>query len=112
MDGTVTDYHAHIYYDATTRPVAEALRARIAEQFPQARLGSWHDAPVGPHTQAMYQVAFPPELLAEFFPFLLLHRAGLVVLLHPETGNELADHTAHAAWMGAVLPLKLTALRP
>ena len=55
----------------------------------------------------MYQLAFPPTLLASFLPWLMLNRDGLIVLLHPETGDDLADHTAHAAWFGAVLPLRL-----
>ena len=43
-------------------------------------------------------------------PVLVLHRAGLVVLVHPETGHARADHTAHALWLGAVLPLELSVL--
>jgi aromatic ring-cleaving dioxygenase len=104
-------YHAHVYYDPTTRERADALRDRIAAKFPGAVLGRWHDAPVGPHPQSMYQIAFPVELFADFAPWLMLNRDGLTVLLHPETGRDLADHTAHAVWMGAVLPLRLEALR-
>ena len=52
---------------------------------------------------------FPAEMLATFVPWLMLNRDGLVVLLHPETGDDLADHTAHAAWFGAILPLRLEA---
>jgi DOPA 4,5-dioxygenase len=37
----------------------------------------------------------------------MLNRDGLTVLLHPETGDDYADHTDHAAWFGAVLPLRL-----
>jgi aromatic ring-cleaving dioxygenase len=37
----------------------------------------------------------------------MLNRDDLVVLLHPETGDDLVDHTVHAAWFGAVLPLRL-----
>ena len=66
--------------------------------------------PVGPHTAAMYQVAFEPEELARLLPWLMLNRGPLAVLLHPETGDELADHTAHAAWLGGPLPLRLEAL--
>jgi aromatic ring-cleaving dioxygenase len=29
------------------------------------------------------------------------------VLLHPETGNDYVDNSDHAAWFGAVLPLRL-----
>jgi DOPA 4,5-dioxygenase len=39
----------------------------------------------------------------------MLNRDGLTILLHPETGNDYRDHTAHAAWFGAVLPLRLEA---
>ena len=105
-------YHAHIYYDpGSTRDRAERLRQRVAEAFPGAKLGRWHDELVGPHTQAMYQIAFPAELLAAFLPWLMLNREGLSVLLHPETGNAHRDHSDHAAWLGAMLPVRLETLR-
>jgi aromatic ring-cleaving dioxygenase len=105
-------YHAHIYYDpASTRDQAERLRERVASEFPDAKLGRWHDELVGPHTRAMYQIAFPTELLATFLPWLMLNREGLSVLLHPETGDAYRDHTDHAAWLGAMLPLRLETLR-
>ena len=104
----IASYHAHIYYDpATSRGHAERVRERVAAEFPQARLGRWHDELVGPHPQSMYQVAFPSEMLAKFVPWLMLNRDGLTALLHPETGDNLADHSVHAAWFGAVLPLRL-----
>jgi DOPA 4,5-dioxygenase len=104
----ITEYHAHIYYEpSTSRERAALLRERIGARFPQATLGRWHDKPVGPHPQSMYQVAFPSAMLAAFVPWLMLNRDGLTVLLHPETGNALADHTRHAAWFEAVLPLRL-----
>jgi DOPA 4,5-dioxygenase len=40
----------------------------------------------------------------------MLNRHGLAVLVHPETGRDLADHTAHAAWLGEMLPLRLDVL--
>jgi len=108
----IKDYHAHVYYDpASSRDRAARLRERVAATFPDATLGRWHDALVGPHTQSMYQIAFPPALLASFLPWLMLNRDGLTVLLHPGTGNDLADHTDHAAWFGGALPLRLDAFR-
>ncbi|HEU5274103.1 MAG TPA: DOPA 4,5-dioxygenase family protein [Xanthobacteraceae bacterium] len=108
----IRDWHAHVYYDAAgSREQAAELRERIAAEFPDARLGRWHDSPVGPHPQSMYQVAFPRALLATFLPWLMLNRAGLTVLVHPETGDDVADHSEHAAWLGAVLPLRLEVLR-
>ena len=109
---SIAFYHAHVYYDPkTTRNRAERLRQRVGAEFPQTKLGRWHDELVGPHTQSMYQIAFPAAVLEAFLPWLMLNRDGLVILLHPETGNDYRDHTAHAAWFGAVLPLRLEAFQ-
>jgi DOPA 4,5-dioxygenase len=109
MDGQgITHYHAHVYYDPdTSLGRAETLRERIAARFPQTELGRWHDAHVGPHPGSTYQVAFPASMLAAFVPWLMLNRDGLNVLLHPETGDDYADHALHAVWFGQSLPLKL-----
>ena len=103
---SIDHYHAHIYYDPASKPRAALLRERLAAAFPTAVIGSWHDQPVGPHSEAMYQVAFATDLLASFLPWLMLNRDGLTILLHPGTGNGYADHTAHAVWLGAVLPVR------
>nr|WP_321986319.1 DOPA 4,5-dioxygenase family protein [uncultured Lichenicoccus sp.] len=104
----VTEYHAHIYYDpGVTEDTACRLRDRVSEAFPNALLGHWHAVPVGPHTQAMFQIAFSVELFASLVPWLLLNRDGLDILLHPETGDDPTDHTAHAAWLGDKLPLRM-----
>ena len=108
----IKHYHAHIYYEpARTRDAAALLRAQLEEICPEARLGAWHDEPVGPHPQAMYQVAFAPAHLATILPWLMLNRGALNVLVHPETGNDYADHSRHALWLGAVLPLRLEVLK-
>jgi DOPA 4,5-dioxygenase len=41
----------------------------------------------------------------------MLNRDGLTILLHAETGNDYADHTDHAVWLGAMLPLRLEVFR-
>jgi aromatic ring-cleaving dioxygenase len=106
----IQGWHAHVYYEPATRDVAARLRAWIEARF-TARLGRWHDAPVGPHTRAMFQVAFEPGEFAALVPWLALHHAGLSVLVHPVTGNDLADHTEHALWLGPALPIDESALR-
>ena len=109
---SIAAYHAHVYYDPKkTRDRAEQLRRRIAGEFPGAKLGRWHDELVGPHTQSMYQIAFPADLVGSLLPWLMLNRDGLTMLLHPETGDDYTDHTAHACWFGAVLPLRVEVLR-
>ncbi len=106
----IRDYHAHIYFEpGVTEEAATHLRDRVARAFPSARVGRWHARPVGPHPQAMFQIAFPVDQFPGLVPWLMLNRDGLNVLLHPETGDDLADHTAHAAWFGDKHPLRLEA---
>ena len=101
----IHSYHAHVYFDpAATRDRAEALRAQIAERF-SVQLGRWHEVPVGPHSAAMYQVAFAPQAFATFVPWLMLNRQGLDVLVHPNTLAPRNDHLVHALWLGKPLPL-------
>ncbi len=102
---SIADWHAHVYYDADTKPRAALLREWVEARF-TARMGRWHDVPVGPHVQAMYQIAFTPDMFPTLAPFLMLNRMGLTILLHPESGRPRDDHTKHAVWMGAVLAVK------
>jgi aromatic ring-cleaving dioxygenase len=106
----IEGYHAHLYYDAETRPIAERLRAAIGERF-RGRIGNWHDQPVGPHPVAMYQVAFAIEEFPAIVPWLMLNREGLDILVHPLTGDSVADHTKFALWLGTPLPLRVDVLR-
>jgi aromatic ring-cleaving dioxygenase len=106
----IRGYHAHIYYSPETRATATGVRTGIGVRF-QARIGNWHDEPVGPHPISMYQVAFAKEEFTELVPWLMLNREGLNVLVHPLTGDSVADHTRFAAWLGAPLPLRLDVLR-
>jgi aromatic ring-cleaving dioxygenase len=108
--GNITGYHAHVYYAPDTRAIAERLRAGIGERF-DAKLGSWHDEPVGPHPTSMYQVAFASEEFAGLVPWLMLNREGLDVLVHPLSDDSVADHTRFAAWLGTPLPLRIDVLR-
>src|SRR4029077_1668702 len=106
----VKGYHAHIYYAPETREVAERLRAGIAERF-QARLGTCHEEPVGPHPVAMYQVAFAADKFPALVPWLMLNREDLNVLVPPLTDHSVADPSPFALWLGTALPLRLDVLR-
>ena len=102
----IVSWHAHVYFDpAATRPLAERVRLGIAQRS-KVQLGRWHEVPVGPHTQAMYQVAFEVGVFADLVPWLALHREGLSVLVHPNTLAPRADHLVHALWLGPSLPLR------
>jgi DOPA 4,5-dioxygenase len=118
--GAITGYHAHVYYDAASKQTAATLRDALERTFVihmgdthmgDIRMGRWHDRPVGPHPCWSYQIAFAPALFGEIVPWLALNRAGLVVFVHPVTGNDLADHRDFALWMGERLDLDLEALK-
>ncbi len=106
----IRGYHAHVYYDADSKPAAAALREAIEARF-AVRMGRWHDRPIGPHPRWSYQVAFEPPLFAEIVPWLALNRGDLVIFIHPETGDDLPDHRDRALWLGDCLELNLDALR-
>lgn len=106
----IKDYHAHIYYDETSRDRAAQLRAAIESRF-DVELGHWHDEPIGPHPVGSYQVKFANPRFAELVPWLLTHHDELSILIHPNTGDDLADHTAHALWVGRQLELRTAMFR-
>lgn len=90
--------------------MAVRVREGLGTNF-DVRLGRWHDKPIGPHPIAMYQVAFSPELFGKVVPWLMLNREGLDILIHPTTGDDVADHTDHALWLGEKLELNIEFLR-
>jgi aromatic ring-cleaving dioxygenase len=106
----IEGYHAHVYYEAATRLLAERLRQAMGERF-AVTLGRWHDQPVGPHPQSMYQVAFAVAEFGRLVPWLMLNRAGLSILVHPRTGDDYEDHARFPLWLGTPLPLRLEVLR-
>ncbi len=107
----ISGYHIHIYYREEDGPAAaKALRDAIAERF-EVEFGLWRDKPGGPHPTPMFQVNFAADLFAEIVPWLMLNRGGLDLLVHPETGDNVADHGDHALWLGQTLPIDFAAVR-
>ncbi len=103
----ITDYHAHIYFDADTVNQARTLCEAAAETFGVA-MGHMHERPVGPHPMWSCQLSATPQQFANLLPWLTLNRDGLIVFCHPGTGDHLTDHTEHAIWLGTGLELDLS----
>ena len=108
-------YHAHIYFEPSSRAVAE----RLHRQFSSAKaagasavlyVGGMRDEGVGPHPKPQFEIHFLEDQLAAIVA--LIGASGLTALIHPLTDDDLADHTSLATWIGEPLPLDLTVLDP
>ncbi len=107
----IESWHAHVYFDASSRDAAWALREVIAAALAgHMEMGRFHERPVGPHPMGSYQLAFVPAQFAAVVGWLTLNRGGLDVFVHPNTGDELADHRDRALWLGRSQALNLAAL--
>jgi len=104
-------YHAHVYYDAATRPVAERLRDTIVRKF-AVEPGAFSDEPRGPHPISQFNVIFEVPEFQNIVQWLMLNREGLNVLVHPLTESSYDDHSKNALWLGIPVPMKLEVLRP
>jgi len=55
---------------------------------------------VGPFATAQWSVFLMPEDFADIVPWFLQNRNGYDLLVHPNTGCELEDHSWWALWAG------------
>ena len=105
------DYHAHVYFNDDEQTQALALKAAIALAFPQMQVGRFH-LRIGPHTKAMFQIAYAQEDSAALMAYFDEHIPMRSVLIHPLIDDALAAHTTAATWRGPVLPLNLRMFEP
>lgn len=103
-------YHAHVYFDNSTLEQARALCQSAGELF-GVSVGRVHQRLVGPHCQWSCQLAFDRRQFDDLIPWLECHRNGLNILVHGVTGDDLADHTRYAYWLGESSPLRLDAFQ-
>ncbi|KAI3324234.1 DOPA-like domain-containing protein [Xylariaceae sp. AK1471] len=109
-------FDVHIYYYQANKQQAEyakALWERIRREFPELRIYTFWDRPIGPHPVAMFEVnLFTPAQFGAFVSWLAIWRGPLSVLIHPNTIEDgsnveigLRNHSERAIWMGERIPL-------
>jgi len=107
----IESWHAHVYFDASSRDAARALRETIETELAgRMDMGRFHERPVGPHPMWSYQLAFSAASFPQVVSWLALNHGALDVFIHPNTGDELRDHRDCALWLGSSHVLNLAAL--
>ena len=99
-------YHAHVYFDDTTKIYARKLCDEIGEKF-NLNVGRFHEKPIGPHPCWSCQISFGIKDFETFIPWLDENRKELTIFVHGLTGNDLKDHTDFAYWLGQEAKLNL-----
>jgi len=105
-----SQYHAHVYFGPGTVEQARTLCRTAGELF-GVTVGRVHEKLVGPHPHWSCQIAFDSTQFEALIPWLEQNRQGLDVFVHGLTGNDWADHTVHASWLGNPSELDLSMFR-
>jgi DOPA 4,5-dioxygenase len=100
-------YHAHVYFEQQTLALASTLCVEAGERF-GLRVGTIHQQLVGPHPKWSCQITFASKHFEQLVPWLDANRENLTVFIHPMTGNDLADHSQYATWLGESVELNLS----
>ena len=103
----ILDFHAHIYFDQAQLPLARHLADHACTIF-NAKVGRFHERPVGPHPRGSCQLTLTAEQFGEFAVWAPVNRGDLTIFAHANTGDDLADHTRHVVWFGPSEPLELS----
>ncbi|KAK8152223.1 DOPA-like domain-containing protein [Phyllosticta citrichinensis] len=108
-------FDVHIYFyqtDAAQVGYATRLWERVRREFPELRTYALFPRPIGPHVVGMFEVnLFTPAQFGAFIAWLVIHRGPLSALVHPNTGDDLRDHTQRAMWLGEPMPLNVGLFR-
>ncbi|KAL0481757.1 hypothetical protein AKO1_012357 [Acrasis kona] len=102
-------YDLHIYYF----PNSAASKSHADKLFAYAK-NTWSDlyikmftAPIGPHPIPMFEIDIPQAhpKFSDILSWIMINRGNSSALLHPNTGDEMKDHTVSATWVGQPVPL-------
>lgn len=117
---TIHAYHLHTYFfqsNVYSTQQALELHANIETAIQNGylkncSLNTINYEPRGPHPIGSYETCCNETSLPESLSFFIQHRGNLSILLHPLTRFEVGDHTTRSMWLGASMPLDLSALSP
>ncbi len=106
------EYDAHIYFRLDQIQIAETLRDKMKIRFKDEVffVGDLITEPIGPHSFPMFEANFPKALFMEVSLWLMDERGDFSVLLHSLSGDDLADHTIGAKWLGSEVELDYSKL--
>ncbi len=103
----INGFHAHVYFDDTSKDAAADLCEQAAKLF-GVDLGRMHMRPIGPHPMPSCQLDCTNEEFSALLPWLLGNRGDLSILCHAKSSDHLADHTRNAFWLGEPQRLDLS----
>jgi aromatic ring-cleaving dioxygenase len=109
----ILEFHFHVYYEPNQRAEAESFRKEVCRVGgAQWMVSSLSDGPRGPHVKAMFGIHVPSDSLVKAMSFIMKNHGSLPVLFHPETGDDVRDHSDHAFWLGEKQPLDFSVFKP
>lgn len=110
----IRSYDVHVYFfhtDETSVAQARELQASIRKSFPHLEVYKFWDRPIGPHPIGNFEINLMlPQHFVAFVPWIQVNRQDFSVLVHPNTGYPLRDHTVNAMWVGDKQVLNISAL--
>ena len=121
----VFSYHVHLLYRQTNQQEvidANAIREELRQEFAAILGPDCHDlfhndyncmldpdvGPAGPFPVANWSVFVLPEYLTQFTEWAIQNRGRFSVLVHPNSGCEVEDHSDWTLWSGQPYPLDIT----
>ncbi|KAL7411049.1 DOPA-like domain-containing protein [Mrakia frigida] len=107
------DFHIYFFQNnSKDLQYAKELHERIRREFPELRVYRVFENPMGPHTTGSFEVnVFTPAQLGALTAFLVVNRGPCSVLIHPNTGDDIKDHTESATWIGPPIPVDIELLK-
>ncbi|ORZ36438.1 DOPA-like domain-containing protein [Catenaria anguillulae PL171] len=107
----IHSYDVHVYYDLSQYEEAQQLKAKAQELFPNLPQSRMWERPIGPHSKPMWELDIHQAVdFARVVPWFAVNHGNLSVLVHPNTGDMVKDHTENAMWIGERVELDVAML--